>query len=103
MTSTSIRPRHPRLQLAARLGAAVVGGYAFTWGFIAASMALLSKAGMDFHDAEFLGSGLGLLLWLAVLLGVVSGRRHPGWAWLGLVGGGALLAALASFAQSTMV
>ncbi|RRN57385.1 iron uptake protein [Pseudoxanthomonas sp. SGNA-20] len=102
MSATSIRSRHPRLQLAARVGAGVVGGYVFAWGFIAAGMALMSKAGMEFHDAEFVASALGLLLWLAVLLGVVAGRRNPAWAWLGLLGGGALLAALGSFVQSTM-
>lgn len=103
MHATSIHSRHPRMELAARVGAGALGGYAFAWGLIAASTALLCKAGMDFHDAEFLGSALGLLAWLVVLLGAVSGRRNPAWAWLGLLGGGALLAALASFVQSTMV
>ena len=44
--------RAPRLRVAARVGAAVLGGYAFTWGLIALATALLSKAGMGFHDAD---------------------------------------------------
>lgn len=103
MSATPVASRHPRLQLAARVGAGVVGGYVFTWGLIAAGMALLFRAGMQFHDAEFLASAVGLLAWLVVLLATIASRRHPARAWLGLVGGGALLAALASAVQSTLV
>src|SRR5690606_6871626 len=102
MHATSIHSRHPRMELAARVGAGARGGYAFAWGLIAASTALLCKAGMDFHDAEFLGSGLGPLAWLVGWVAAVSGRRNRAWAWLGLLGGGALLAALGSFVQSTI-
>ncbi len=102
MSATPTASRHPRLQLAARVGAGVVGGYVFTWGLIAAGMALLFKAGVEFHDAEFLASAIGLLAWLVVLLATIAGRRHPLRAWLGLLGGGALLAALGSAVQSTL-
>ena len=102
MPAISVLSRHPRLQLAARVGAGVVGEYVFTWGLIAAGMALMFKAGMEFHDAEFLASAVGLLAWLVVLLATIGGRRHPARAWLGLLAGGALLAALASAVQSTL-
>lgn len=92
----------PRLRLAARVGAAIVGGYAFSWGFIAAGAALLFKAGMDFHDAEFLSSALGLIAFLVVFLWTFAARRV--WlAWLLLAGGGALLAAVASLVQASIV
>ncbi len=95
--------RHPRLHFAARVAAAVLGGYAFTWGFIAAAMALLFKAGMEFHDAEFLASALGLLLFLALFLCIVASRRRLALTWLALVGGGALLAAAGSLLQASVV
>jgi hypothetical protein len=94
--------RQRRLQFAARLAAAVLGGYAFTWGFIAAAMAVLFKAGMEFHDAEFLASALGLLLFLALFLYIVASRRRPAMIWLALLGGGALLAAAASLLQASV-
>lgn len=101
--ATSDSTQAPRLRLAARVGAAVIGSYAFAWGFIAAAMALLFAAGMEFHDAEFLASALGLLLYLVVFLRAIAGRRHPARAWVLLVGGGALLAALGSLVQSAVV
>lgn len=92
----------PRLRLASRLAAAVFGGYAFTWGFIAAAMALLFKAGMEFHDAEFLASAVGLLLFLVLFLNVVASRRRLALVWLALVGGGAALAAVGSLVQASV-
>ena len=41
-----------------RIAAAVFGGYAFTWGFIALGVVLMFAAGMEFHDAEHLGLSL---------------------------------------------
>lgn len=92
----------PRLRLAARICAAVFGGYAFTWGVIAAGAALLFKAGMDFHDAEFLASAVGLLVFLTVFLWTFATRRLV-LAWVLLAGGGALLAGVASLVQGSIV
>ncbi len=92
----------PRLHLAARVGAAVLGGYAFAWGFIAAAMALLFKAGMEFHDAEFLASALGLLVFLAAFLWTIATKRRLVLAWAVLAGGGALMAATGSLVQATI-
>lgn len=78
--------------------AAVVAGYTFTWGFIALGTAGLFAAGMEFHDAENLASVLGLLLYLAVFLWVFT-ERSVARAWLVLVGGGALMAGVASLIQ----
>ena len=55
----------PRLHLLARIAAAILGGYGFTWGFIAAGASLMFAAGMGFHDAEFLASLLGVLAFVA--------------------------------------
>ncbi|KAF1688110.1 iron uptake protein [Pseudoxanthomonas broegbernensis] len=92
----------PRLRLAARVAAAILGGYVLAWGFIAAAMALLFKAGMEFHDAEFLSSMLGLLLFLAAFLWTIATRRLAV-AWLALPGGGAAMAAIGSLVQASMV
>lgn len=94
--------RTPRLHIAGRIAVAVAGGYVFAWGFIAVVTALLCAAGMGFHDAEFLSTLLGVLAYLVVFLWTFVARR----LWLVglvLVGGGALLAALASLVQSLLV
>jgi len=106
MSRTSTIPaasRAPRLHLAARVGAALLGGYAFAWGLIAASMGLLFAAGMEFHDAEFLASALGLLAFLAAFLWAMATRRRLAAVWAALLGGGALMAATGSLVQSALV
>lgn len=102
-TSTSrLPPRSQRLQLTARIAAAVLGGYAFAWGFIAAAASVMFAAGMGFHDAEFLASMLGVLAFLVVFLWAFAARRL--WVvWAVLAGGGALLAAAGSLVQSWLV
>ena len=90
-----------RLRIVARVAAAVLGGYAFTWGFVAAGAALMFAAGMGFHDAEFLASALGLLGFVAVFLWAIATPR-PGRCWAVLVGGAAAMAGLASAVQAAL-
>ena len=91
-----------RVQLGARAAAAVLGGYAFAWGFIAACASLMFAAGMGFHDAEFLASLLGVLAFLVAFLWAFAARRL--WVvWAVLAGGGAVLAAAGSLVQSSLV
>ena len=95
-------PPATRLRVASRIGAAVFGGYAFAWGVVAAGASLWVAAGLDFHDAEFLSSLLGVLAFLVAFLWAFAARRL--WVvWTVLAGGGALLAATASFVQSLLV
>lgn len=95
-------PRSPRLMVASRIAAAIFGGYGFAWGIVAAGASLMFAAGMDFHDAEFLASLLGVLAFLVVFLWAFAARRL--WlVWTVLAGGGALLAATGSFVQSLLV
>jgi len=91
-----------RQHIVLRVAAALLGGYAFAWGFIALGTAALFAAGMPFHDAEFLSSMLGILAYLAVFLWVfaVPGLRRAGAV---LVGAGAAMAGLASLLQHTLV
>ncbi|GGY33949.1 iron uptake protein [Pseudoduganella sp. SL102] len=90
------------LHIVSRTAAAVLGGYAFTWGVIAFGTALLYAAGMEFHDAEHLSYIVGLLVFLvAFLLTFVA--RSVSRVWLVLAGGGALLAGAASLLQQQIV
>lgn len=91
-----------RLRIVARVCAAVFGGYAFSWGVVAAITSLLFAAGLEFHDAEFMGGLSGLLAYLVVFLWTFAASRLA-WVWLVLLGGGGLLAALGSLVQSWLV
>jgi len=92
---------HPRLALVARIGAAVLGGYGFAWGLVAAATSLLVAAGMGFHDAEFLASLVGVLAMLCAFLWAIAARRL--WrVWAVLAGGGALLAGVGSLVQAVL-
>lgn len=89
-------------QLSARIGAAVVGGYVFTWGLIALGVALLFAAGMEFHDAESLSNIIGFLVYLTVFLWAFA-SQYLKRIWLLLVGGGAVMAISASLIQSLLI
>lgn len=91
-----------RWTVAARVAAAVLGGYGFAWGVVAACTSLAVAAGMGFHDAEFLSSLIGVLAFLGALLGAIAARRlWPVWAVL--LGGGALLAGVGSAVQAALI
>lgn len=100
MTTASpfLRP----LPLLSRIAAAIVGGYAFCWGFIALGLAGFYAAGMAFHDAEHLSSILGLLLYLVVFCWTFAVPR-AGHAWAVLLGGAALMAGIAALIQRALV
>lgn len=100
-TTLSPATRPSRLRVASRVCAAVLGGYAFAWGVVALVTALLFAAGLDFHDAEFMGALLGLLAYLVVFLWTIATRRL-GRAWAVLLAGGALMAGAASLMQSML-
>lgn len=101
-SAIAVRSNARRLRIASRIGAAVLGGYAFAWGVVAAVTSLLFAAQVEFHDAEFLGALAGLLTYLVVFLWTFAARRMA-LVWAVLLGGGALLAAAASLIQSWLV
>lgn len=92
----------PRLHVALRIAAAVLGGYVFCWGFIALAMAGLYALGMSFHDAEHLSAMLAFVLYLTVFCWAFAVRSLLR-AWLVLGGGGALMAAAGSLVQQGLV
>lgn len=89
-------------QLGSRIAAAILGGYAFTWGLMALGVALLFAAGMGFHDAEHLGYIVGLLAYLVVFLWAFASDNLKR-VWLLLAGGGVLMTLAASLTQSLLV
>jgi hypothetical protein len=89
------------MALLPRVAAAVLGGYAFAWGLVAAATSLCVAAGMGFHDAEFLSSLIGVLAYLGAMLWAIAARRlWPVWAVL--AAGGAVLAAVGSLVQAAL-
>lgn len=102
--SRSIDPsfRAPHWHLVVRIAAAVFGGYAFAWGVVVACASLMYAAGVGFHDAEFLASLFGVLVFLAMFLWAFAARRLRV-VWAVVAVGGGLLAATGSFVQSLLV
>jgi hypothetical protein len=87
-----------RLAALWRALAAIGGGYAFCWGFVALGVAGLYALGMAFHDAEHLSSILAFLVYVAVFLWAFAARSLVR-VWVVLLGGGALMAGAASLIQ----
>ena len=92
----------PRVQVVLRIAAAVLGGYAFCWGFIALFVAGTFAAGMEFHDGEHLSSMLAMLLYGGLFLWAFVARSLAR-VWAVLLGGGVLMAGAASLVQSFIV
>lgn len=89
-------------QVLSRIGASVVGGYVFVWGFMASVLAGLYGLGVPFHDAETLANILGLLVYLVVFLWAFA-TPHLMRAWSILLGCGALMAASAGLIQYSLI
>ena len=77
-------------QLVARIAAALLGGYAFTWGFVSCGVAGMAALGVDFHEAETAMLMLAFLLFLGVFLWTFACRSIV-CVWAVLAGGGAIM------------
>jgi hypothetical protein len=102
LKSSSSSPVVTARHILNRIGAAILGGYVFVWGFIALSLAGLYALGMPFHDAESLGSIIGFLLYLSIFLWAFAAQKLAK-VWLILLGGGAAMAATAQFIQHLLI
>ena len=98
MTASPVTP----LNILSRIGAGVLGGYAFTWGFIALLVGVGFAARMDFHDAEALGYILGFIVFLAAFLWAFC-AANVGRVWLVLAGGGAVMSGAAWGVQQALI
>lgn len=82
------------LHVAARVGAALLGGYAFTWGCVTLGIALLLHTGMPYGDARTLAFLLAFLVFLGVFCWAFAARGLAR-VWLVLAGCGAVMTVLA--------
>jgi hypothetical protein len=98
MTSSALSRSH----IAWRTAVALLGGYVFTWGIVAAGVTVLFGAGMQFHDAEHLSYIVGILVFLGAFLAAFAARDLRRAA-VTLVGGGALLTVMAWLLQQQLV
>lgn len=90
------------MNIALRIAAGMLGGYAFTWGFIALAITSLFAARLDFHDAETLGTILGFIVFLVVFLWAFAARSVLR-VWGVLAGGGAIMAGAAWLVQRALL
>lgn len=85
-----------------RILAALLGGYACTWGCVALGIAGLAALGADFHEVEAGMLSLAFLLYLGMFLWACS--TVSVWrVWVVLLGSAALLNALALLLQQRIV
>lgn len=73
-----------------RVGAGVLGGYVFTWGFVALGISLLTVLGLSFDDAWSLTMMLAFLVFLTVLCWAFA-AADVAQVWIMLTGGGAMM------------
>lgn len=74
----------------ARTSAAVLGGYAFSWGLAAAGVASLVALGMDFHEAETAMMLIAVLVFLGVFLWAFAAASLAR-VWMVLAGGAGVM------------
>ena len=98
MTTSARSPR----QVILRTGTALVGGYAWCWGFSVLGIAACFMLGLPFHDAEHLFAMLVFLLYPCLFMWAFIARDLRRVAAL-LFGGGALMAAVAALLQMRLI
>ena len=89
-------------QIVARIAAALLGGYAFTWGFVSLGVAGLAGLGVDFHEAETAMLMLAFLLFLGLFLWTFACHSIVR-VWTVLAGGGAVMTLTAWAIQQAML
>ena len=83
-----------QLQIVSRIGASLIGGWAFVWGFVTLGIALLLVAGMPYADAQTLVYLLAFLVYLVALCWTFAAASATR-AWLVLIAGASIMTALA--------
>lgn len=82
------------LHIVSRSAAAVLGGYAFVWGFTTLAIALGMALGATYGDAQTTAYLLAFLVFLGALLWAFASRSLVR-VWTSLLGGGAVMTGLA--------
>lgn len=83
------------LPFASRIGAALLGGYAFVWGFVCLVVALTLVTGGDYDEGLMLANILAFLVYLSAFLWAFASSSLMR-VWLLLAGGGAAMTLMAS-------
>jgi len=82
------------LQIASRVAAGIVGGWAFAWGFVTLGIAALLRIGMGYEDARTLAFLLAFLVYLVAFCWTFAAANATR-VWAVLAGGGAAMTGLA--------
>jgi hypothetical protein len=80
--------------IVSRIAAAILGGYAFVWGFTTLLIALALAASLPFGDAQTTAYLLAFLVFLGAFLWAFAARRVA-LVWGVLGGGGVVMTAIA--------
>jgi ABC-type transport system involved in cytochrome c biogenesis permease component len=91
---SAAQPFARHLAVASRVATGLLGGYAFTWGFVAFGVAILVALGVDFHEAEVTLMLLALPVFLPLFLCSFAAASLAR-VWAALAGGAVLMAAAA--------
>lgn len=92
MTATS--PPLRRLHVASRIGAGVLGSYAFVWAFVTLGVVLGLVAGMPYREAQLLLYLLAFLVYVACFCWAFTAASLAR-VWGLLAGGAALMTGVA--------
>lgn len=82
------------VNVVSRIAAAVLGGYAFVWGFTTLLIAVALSLRLPYGDAQTTAYLLAFLVFLGVFLWSFAARR-VGLVWAVLAGGGVTMTTLA--------
>lgn len=97
-TLSALSTRH----LVARIAAALLGSYGFTWGFCALGITGLTALGVSFHTAEASVMLLAFLVYLGLFLWSFAAPSLVR-VWAVLAGGALLMTAAAWALQRTLL
>jgi hypothetical protein len=95
-------PQPSRLHIVSRIAAALLGGYAFVWGFTTLGIALGLAAGMAYTEAQALFYLLAFIVFLGVFCWAFTAASLSR-VWASLAGGGGVMAALAWLITRSML
>lgn len=90
------------LQIASRIGAALLGSYCFVWGFVTLVAVLGTAGGMSFGDAQTLAYLLAFLVFLISFCWAFAARSVVR-VWLVLLAGAAAMSGTGWLASSMMI
>lgn len=90
------------LQTTNRIIAAILGGYAFTWGFSVLGITSLVALGIDFHEAETGLSLIAFLVFLGLFLWAFAAKSMIR-VWLLLAGGAAIMMLIGTVLQNSLL